>query len=219
MSDNRQEALKTDSMLTMPQLKERGWTDAMVRDLLGGPDQLVPNPHYRSATPMRLWATDHVTTIEAGEDFTARAKSAKTRSVASVAAANKRREQLINAVEAMTVSVPSLGEAELAREAIRHRNRVMEFHHSGEFRNDFERANPDDPSSIENETLERWKINYLRHALTDYEHKLATVAGKVGVDDAKSMIRQKVYDVIAERYPDLAAECDRQCDERERRQS
>jgi hypothetical protein len=205
----------TQSMLTMPQLKDRGWTDAMVRDLLGGPDQLVPNPHYRSATPMRLWATDHVTTIEAGEDFAARLKSGKTRSAASVAAADKRREQLINAVDAMTVSVPSLGKAELAREAIRHRNRVMEFHNSGEFREGFERANPDTPDAVDSATLDRWKVNYLRHRLTDYERYLEEVAGNVGVRDAKDLIREKVYDAIADAYPELAAECSRQYDERE----
>lgn len=58
------------TMLTMRELKERGWTE--VRDLLGAPDRRAPNPHYRSAAPMRLWAPDRITAIEAGEDFAAR---------------------------------------------------------------------------------------------------------------------------------------------------
>jgi hypothetical protein len=205
-----------DSMLTMPQLKERGWTEAMVRDLLGEPDRRAPNPHYRSAPPMRLWAPDRVTDIEVGEDFAARLKSGKTRSAASVAAADKRREQLLDVVSGITVTVPQLSGDELARTAMRHRNDARAFHHSGAPRDDIEWVNPDAPDAVDSATLDRWKVNYLRHRLTDYERHLEEVAGKVGVRDAKSMIRREVYDAIAERYPSLAAECSRQYDERER---
>lgn len=200
---------KPQPKITMPELKKRGWTEAMVRDLLGEPDSRVPNPRYRSAAPMRLWALDRVTVAESGEEFAARLKAGKARSAASVAAADKRRKQLLDRVSAMTVRVPQLGEEELASKAIKHRNREREF------REDFWWVNPDDPSSVEDKTLERWKVNYLRHALTNYERQLTAVAGKVGVRDAKSLIRRKVYDAISERYPSLAAECNKQYNERE----
>jgi hypothetical protein len=198
-----------EDMLTAPRLKERGWTAAMIRDL-GDPDQLVPNPRYRSAAPMRLWSAERVATLESGDAFIARVEAGKTRSAASVAAADKRREQLLETLSAITFSLPVLDDDVLTRNAIRHRNDAREFHHSGAFREDFERVNPDDPSSIDPETLQRWEVNYLRHALTEYERELGAVAGKVGVRDAVDLIREKVYDAIAGRYPWLAGECGRQ---------
>ena len=33
---------------------KRGWTDAMIRNMLGGPDKTAPNLHYRRAAPMKL---------------------------------------------------------------------------------------------------------------------------------------------------------------------
>lgn len=37
-------------------LFERGWSDRTLRHFLGEPDANEPNPFYRSATPMRLYA-------------------------------------------------------------------------------------------------------------------------------------------------------------------
>ena len=53
-------------------LKHRGWTDAMIRDLLGEPDKRGANPHYRKAAPTRLFKISRVELIEATEAFTER---------------------------------------------------------------------------------------------------------------------------------------------------
>ena len=45
----------TERRYTATQLKARGWTDALIRDLLGAPDQTRINPHHRSGPPMRLY--------------------------------------------------------------------------------------------------------------------------------------------------------------------
>jgi hypothetical protein len=41
------------------------------------------------------------------------------------------------------------------------------------------------------------------------------VAGRIGATDAREIIRDKVLDAIAEAYPDLDAECERQKGRRE----
>ncbi|MEB4210983.1 hypothetical protein [Mycobacterium sp. 94-17] len=202
--------------MTMPQLKERGWTQAMVRDLLGDPDQLRPNPRYRSAAPMRLYSADRVTAVEAGEDFTIRVMASKKRSAAAAAAADKRREELLDAVSEITITVPELGEDELARKAIKHRNDVMQFHSSGDLREEFAWADPNKPSSVEAGTLARWKVNYLRHVCTIYDAALEDLYGRVGRDAATDVIRDRVYDVIAASYPALADEARRQSAERKK---
>ena len=55
-----------------PSLKQRGWTEAMIRDLLGEPDFRVDNPHYKTAAPRRLWLMRKVEAIEATPEFTRR---------------------------------------------------------------------------------------------------------------------------------------------------
>ncbi len=45
---NRPQENRADDYAGAPTLRERGWTDAMIRDLLGKPDKLRPNPRTPS---------------------------------------------------------------------------------------------------------------------------------------------------------------------------
>ncbi len=63
-------------------LKHRGWTDAMVRDLLGDPDKRSVNPHYRKAAQTRLYAIERVHETEATEAFAERLAKAEKRRAA-----------------------------------------------------------------------------------------------------------------------------------------
>ena len=45
--DTTTERRNTAIQLTATQLKARGWTDTLIRDLLGAPDQTRINPHHR----------------------------------------------------------------------------------------------------------------------------------------------------------------------------
>jgi hypothetical protein len=64
-------------------LKERGWTESMIRDLLGRPDLRVDNPYYKSAAPMRLWRLQRAEAIEASPEFTARRERAERQCAAA----------------------------------------------------------------------------------------------------------------------------------------
>ena len=100
---NRPQENRADDYAGAPTLRERGWTDAMIRDLLGKPDKLRPNPRYRSAAPMRLWAWPRVHEIEGGQEFAARMQRARARSASSRAAADHRRDELLARVQAEPV--------------------------------------------------------------------------------------------------------------------
>jgi hypothetical protein len=69
-----------------PGLKQRGWTEAMIRDLLGEPDLYADNPHYKTAAPRRLWRLRKVEAAEAGPEFTQRRERAKRQSAAAAKA-------------------------------------------------------------------------------------------------------------------------------------
>ena len=55
----------TETYLTMAGLRERGWTDAMVREYLGEPDATRPNPRFRTAAPMKLYLAQRAEVCEA----------------------------------------------------------------------------------------------------------------------------------------------------------
>jgi hypothetical protein len=190
-------------MWTMPRLRERGWTPAMVRDLLGGPDELKPNPVYRSAAPMGLWAEARVTAGEADPVFAQRQAAASKRSAASARVAAHKREELLAKVASVPVRVPLMDRERLIREACASYN---EFH--AEYA-DFMATPGSDP-----EFLDRITVNYLRHELSSYEAELAALFGKTGRAEATAVIRRRVYRAIANAYPELATECGRQLSRR-----
>ena len=67
--------------ITQSTLRARGWTMAMIRDVLGTPDREVPNPRYaRAGAPMKLYYLERVIAAEATEEFRlARAKADRRR--------------------------------------------------------------------------------------------------------------------------------------------
>jgi hypothetical protein len=72
-------------------LRERGWTEAMIRDLLGKPDLKVDNPHCSGAAPMRLWRLQRAEAIEATTEFAERRARAERQCAAAGKAAETRR--------------------------------------------------------------------------------------------------------------------------------
>jgi hypothetical protein len=75
--------------ISAPELRKRGWTEAMIRDLLGKPDPRVDNPHYSSAAPMRLWRLQKVEVAEALPEFAGRRERAVRQCAAAARAAEE----------------------------------------------------------------------------------------------------------------------------------
>ncbi|MBB6171646.1 hypothetical protein HNR23_001706 [Nocardiopsis mwathae] len=76
----------------MPELRQRGWSPAMVRDLLGAPDRTRTNPIFRSGAPMALYRLPRVEDAETGEGFASRAEQASRRAAAARRNADRRLE-------------------------------------------------------------------------------------------------------------------------------
>jgi hypothetical protein len=77
----------------MAGLRERGWTDAMVREYLGEADATRPNPRYRSAAPMKLYLTERAEAAEASPGWEERKTCGARRRAAGVAAAGRKRAE------------------------------------------------------------------------------------------------------------------------------
>jgi len=56
-------------LITKSSLKRRGWTDGMIKQFFNKPTQVVPNPHYPTSYPMKLYSITQVKRIERGTEF------------------------------------------------------------------------------------------------------------------------------------------------------
>ena len=81
----------TKAYLTMADLRERGWTDAMIGEYLGEPDATRPNPRYWNAAPMKLYLPERVEAAEANPEWPERKARGARRRATSMATATRMR--------------------------------------------------------------------------------------------------------------------------------
>lgn len=203
-SQERQQPARTH--LSAAGLRARGWTPAMVRQLLGDPDLLHPHPHVRAAPQSRLYSVERVEAAERSEEFRAASAVAARRSAAARAAALRRRREVLARIAAEPIDVPRLPPDRLAALAVEHRNR------RDEERALWRRGHSAAPATVEwaePGALDRWKVDCLRHRLTRCDEVLDELYGRTGRAAAEELLRRRIYAAIAKAYPDLARECER----------
>ena len=188
--------------LSSSQLKERGWTPALITQFLGEPDATKPNPHYRAAAPMRLYARARV---EVAEQFVQAAAKAQARSQTGKMVAARKAAELVAQAEQTPIRVKRLPFEQVQDQAIASYNA---FHEELLW----ERGHDYNPAHLDSDPafLDRITVNYIRHALTEYDTHLEAVAGKVGVSEAVATIRRRIFAEIAHAYPEYTQECHRQ---------
>ena len=184
--------------LTMAGLRERGWTDAMVREYLGEPDATRPNPRYWRAAPMKLYLTERAEASEASPEWAERkARGAKRRAAGMAAADRKRAETEVLARQLAADLMASLVlPADPQQAAIEAYNK---WHSDGctcpgwrELGFCDKRAEASDSP----EFLRRITVNYARHRLTGYDRAYNRLAGRIGHQDAHEILRAEVNAAI-----------------------
>jgi hypothetical protein len=191
-----------DDYLTVRTLKERGWTDAFIREYLGTPDSSCPNPCYGSAAPMRLYARARVEAVEASPAWPTVQKRVARRKAAAAKAVETKTQRLRDSLDERDITVPVMSLPLLTEQACTDDHDQQSVCERG----DAPAATPASNASF----LERISVNYLRHRLSSYEQELARLLGKVGVREAYLEVNDMVYNAIATAYPTLASECARQ---------
>lgn len=191
------------NLISKSQLKEqRQWTDSLIKRFLPEPDQVKRNPLYRKAPPMQLFRLERVIAIEESTDFQSGKAATDKRRTAGLVTADRKRKDTLDGVASLPAPIlPKLEPEKLTGRAIRHYNQLWED------RGRYEKnAKPTDDPAF----LQRITVNYVRHMLTDYEHHLNALFRQVGKRDAIALVRQKVLQAIADAYPWLAGEANRQ---------
>jgi hypothetical protein len=183
-------------MLTKSALKDRGWTDSVIAELLPSPD--MEKKMRGRPFPMKLYLVEKVEQIEATATFKSLARKIAIRKAAGIKSADTKRKKLAVFTESLMIKVPKISNAELIERACNHYNWNSRSESC---------ASKTSPLPFQ----ERICVNYLRHQLTGYERALDEIKGLPGAKhDAYLEIKSKVLDAIAEAYPWLASECNRQ---------
>lgn len=205
MTGNQSETNTAPKVLTLTDLHARGWTDALVKQFLGEPDATKPNPHYRKAAPMRLYALARVEQAESREEWQQAKAKASRRSEASKKVSTRKAAELVKRAEQMQIIVDRLPPETVIEQAIASYN-AHNWEIAWRHGEAFEEANMySDPAF-----LDRITVNYIRHHLTSYDTHLEQLVGQIGVRQAGKVIRLRIYDAIAKAYPASAGECERQ---------
>ncbi len=111
------------------------------------------------------------------------------------------RERFLREVHELPIYLPRVPLADLAPVAIDCRNRFLEASEGG-------------PrlirGHVRQETLDRLIVNYLRHQVTSFEDVVEQSGDYRLEGEAYRILRARVLEKIAETYPELAEECQRQ---------
>lgn len=191
---------KKQEHITPSGLKARGWTDRMIKQFLGDPDELKTNPYYKSAAPMRLYSMKRVEKVEKSKAFIkAKELSAKRKESAAKGVTTKR-EKAIEYAKSVKIVVPAMNFDTLLKHACRHYNDWNECDRNGFTKLDFIPAHPQhsDP-----DFLHRITINYLRHECTSYDEEMNNLFGKTGIADAHAILQKRINKEILATYPQL----------------
>ncbi|NEA68326.1 hypothetical protein [Streptomyces sp. SID12488] len=192
-------------------LRARGWTGGMVHRLLGTPDRLSVNPRLRAAPQVRLYRVERVTAAERTDEYRRVAESSARRSEAVRNAVQRRRLEILERIRTEPIEVPRLDPGRLALRAVEHGARRV--------------AATDDPiepadgdsaqrtGNVGRASLAPWKVAYLRHRMSHYDQLLDGLPGgerDSGRAEAAELLRRRICAAIAEAYPPLEQECERQ---------
>ena len=178
--------------------KDRGWTDTQIKTFLPEPDQTARNPFSRKAAPMKLYALERVEAIEATPEYRKAREASRTRQIAARTRALAKKKEAVAAAEALELSIVPEPWQEMQDKAIAHFNSRLRRSQSPASRN------------TSKARLDRLTVNYLRHKQTSYEEELKEFKGVVGVGEAYLVVRNRILDLIADTYPLLRTECERQ---------
>lgn len=181
-------------MLTKSEIKNRPyWTEKVIHNLLGKPDETKRNPNYKNAAPIQLYNFDRIELVEKSEAFLLTIESTQKRKNAAIKSIETKTTKILDYVnsikiEDLLIRLPNLTPNEAIKKAILSYNK---FHWDKE-----------NIASLDSDKffLERITLNYFRHCFSPYDSELNKISGKVGVNEAYNILRDKINSAIIIKY-------------------
>lgn len=190
--------MKKKKMLDQSDLIRRGWTKAMITNLLPAPI-IEKNPYYIGSHPMKLWPRNTVNAIMQTPEY----HEAKEKADRRRATARKSVEQRIDALcekakcIASNAVISIVDDKELHEKVSRSVDYICDCHFAGEIDSE--------------ELLERNIVKYIRYELTQYNESLDFLEkATIGKSEARLVFSETILDTIAKCYPKYASECEHQ---------
>ena len=176
----------------------------MITKLL--PDPLLKNNPYNRSSSIKLWELETIEQIEKQPSFEDAKKAAEKRKSSAKKAKETRFNNLMAIVQAAidSTKIKMLDDETLRRNAINHaKERYLKKSGNDYF----------DGNNLEEATICRWVVNYIRHQLvkcnyrSTYDNVLYDFRGKLGKDELYLYYKSALLDKIAAVYPKYAEEC------------
>lgn len=189
--------LDREEYISQAGLKKRGWTAKAIVTLLGDCDKTTPNPRYYTAAPMKLYLKERVEEAEKNDYFKKLIINKEKRAENARKAVETKKKNLLAKVSRWNIELEKMPYDHVVANAIKS---YKQFHIYSDI--NFKKCDTD--------FLNRISVNYLRHELSSYDLLLMKLFGDVGKEEAYDILNQKIYDKIAECYPALEKECQKQ---------
>ncbi|MCH4889867.1 hypothetical protein EZV73_19960 [Acidaminobacter sp. JC074] len=190
---------KEKTMYTQTEVLNLGFSKKLISSLL--PDPLLKtNPVYRSAAPLKLFNVTDVEEAMQTEAFKMHIVGAAERKARAKKAVETKRRKFQAEIDLKIKYIRVRKVDNVIARAVSAQQSW--YYEKGYFESYAE--------SADDETKERWAVNFIRHNLTEYEYNLYTMKGKVGKSEGYTKYKHAVLDKIAEYYPEFREECIRQ---------
>ena len=176
-------------------ISKRKWTDALIKKYMPVPDEIRNNPHYGRASKMKLYKISRVESIEKNEYFLIDFQKTILRRKSSAKMVETKKDNLLIEISELPISVEFIPRNELVP-------LVIDDYNDRNYYKDYLILRDLDQS-----TLERLTVNYIRHQLTSYDQCLGLIFSKVGKKEGYRLLIERIYNCISESYPELTREC------------
>ena len=176
-------------------ISKRKWTDALLKKYMSEPDLIKNNPHYGRASKMKLYKISRVESIEKNEHFLIDFQKTILRRKSSAKMVETKKDNLLIEISELPISVEFIPRNELVP-------LVIDDYNDRNYYKDYLTLRDLDQS-----TLERLTVNYIRHQLTSYDQCLGLIFSKVGKKEGYRLLIERIYNCISESYPELTREC------------
>ena len=173
----------------------RKWTDRLIKKYMPVPDEIRNNPHYGRASEMKLYKISRVESIEKNEQFLIDFQKTILRRKSSAKMVETKKDNLLIEISELPISVEIIPRYELVP-------LVIDDYNDRNYYKDYLTLRDLDQS-----TLERLTVNYIRHQLTSYDQCLGLIFSKVGKKEGYRLLIERIYNCISESYPELTREC------------
>ena len=173
----------------------RKWSDRLIKKYMPVPDEIRNNPYYGQASTMKLYKISRVEAIEKNEQFLIDFQKTMLRRKSSEKMVATKKDNLFIQISELPISVEIIPRNELVP-------LVLDDYNDRNYYKDYLTLRDLDQS-----TLERLTVNYIRHQLTSYDQCLGLIFSRVGKKEGYRLLKERIYKCISESYPELTGEC------------